>query len=107
MIRLKLKHITFEILKDTFPSNFRRSTVQKKWSYGITMPNGGDSNRVIREESDLINYKAQVFNKYGDVIMTLNPNENVLWYERAVIDCPRYKERQDRLGLGVKKALNN
>lgn len=96
-LRLKLKHITFDILKDTFPDNFRRSTIQKKWSYGITMPNGGDSNRVIREESDLINYQAQVFNKYGDVMMTLNPDNNAKWHERAEIDCPDYIARQERL----------
>ena len=107
MIRMKLSWLTFEMLEDTFPKEYRRSPIVKKWSYGITMPNGGDSNRAIRDKETLDRYKHQIFNKYGDIIIILNTDKDILWYEKAVIDCDIFRDRQRMFGENVKKALNN
>jgi len=107
MIRMKLSWLTFEMLEDTFPEEYRRSPVVKKWSYGITMPNGGDSMRSIQDLEGLERYKEEIYNQYGDIIIVLNQEPNILWYQKAVIDCPDFREKQRIYGENIKKALNN
>lgn len=107
MIRMKLSWLTFNMLEDTFPTDYKQSLINKKWSYGISMPNGQDSMRSIQDSEGLERYKKQIYNQYGDIIIVLNQDPSILWYEKAVIDCPDFREKQRIFGENIKKALNN
>ena len=93
MIRMKLRWLTYNMLKEVFESK-------------VHMPNGGDSMRLVYSEDSFIRYKQQILNKYGDVILVMDNRKDVRWFDKVVIDCPDFRERQRMLGQNIMNALN-
>ena len=93
MIRMKLRWLTYDMLKEVFTKK-------------VHMPNGGDSMRLVYDEDSFIRYKQQILNKYGDVILVMDNRKDVRWFDKVVIDCPDFRERQRMLGQNIMNALN-
>ncbi len=97
--RLRLSNVTFEMLLEQYPECYA-----SKFGRGVSMPNSDDSQRIIHNEDALIHYKEQMISKWGDVMVQLNPEDEV-WFDRVEIRDENFKQARTRYSEAKGKAM--
>lgn len=97
--RLRLSNVTFEMLLEQYPECYA-----SKFGRGVSMPNSDDSQRIIHNEDALIHYKEQMISKWGDVMVQLNPEDEV-WFNRVEIRDENFKQARTRYSEAKGKAM--
>jgi hypothetical protein len=98
--RLKLSMITFELLLEQYPKSYG-----KRFSGGVSMPNGDDSMRVIHSEDSLNNYRNEITKKYGDVVIELHSEEEI-WFDRVRVTDPEFIQDQNNFCEAKARAMD-
>ena len=72
------------------------SKVRPMYRDAIYLPKGDGSSSGIIDAIALDNYKDYIMRRVGNVDIILDPTTN-----RATIEDPKYKEREDRIGKDI------
>ena len=97
--KVKVKDLTFDMLKSIFTSkyqDFMDSEVRPMYRDAIYLPKGDGSSKGIIDSIALDDYKDYIISRVGNVDIILDPTTN-----KATIEDPKYKEREDRLGKDI------
>lgn len=87
---LKLSDVTFEMLLEQYPKCYA-----SKYGRGVSMPNSDDSQRIINNEDALTHYKDRMTELWGDVMVQLNPEDEV-WFDRVKIIDVNFQDARRR-----------
>ena len=98
---VSISDLTFDLLKDTFPTKYQnvKGTDTRPMYMGsdaILLPQGDGSSKRIVDAIALDDYKDYIMSRVGNVDIILDPTTN-----KATIEDPKYKEREDRLGKDI------
>ena len=102
---VSISDLTFDLLKDTFPTKYQKfmdSKVRPMYRDAIYLPKGDGSSSGIIDAIALDNYKDYIMSRVGNVDIILDPTTN-----RATIEDPKYKEREDRIGKDIMSYYND
>lgn len=97
--KVKVKDLTFDMLKNIFTSkyqNFMDSEVRPMYRDAVYLPKGDGSSSGIVDNIALDNYKEYIMDRVGDVEIILDPTTN-----KGRIEDPAFKDREERLGRGI------
>lgn len=97
--RLRLSDVTFEMLLEQYPKCY-----ESKYGRGVSMPNTDDSQRIINNEDALNNYKDHLTSRWGDVMVQLNPEDEV-WFDRVKIMDENFQDARRRYCEAKGKAM--
>ena len=112
--RIKVKDLTFDIIKDIFtdkyqePSGTRMQPDGKEGSMyryydAVNLTNGDGSSRTITDATALEGWKSGILGIEGinpDVEVTLSP-EGDQYGRNSFIDDPVFKDREDRISRDI------
>ena len=96
---VSISDLTFDLLRDTFPTKYQNlmgSDTRPMYRDAIYLPKGDGSSSGIIDAIALDNYKDYIMRRVGNVDIILDPTTN-----RATIEDPKYKEREDRIGKDI------
>ena len=96
---LKLSDVTFEMLLEQYPKCYA-----SKYGRGVSMPNTDDSQRIINNEDALTHYKDRIIELWGDVMVQLNPEDEV-WFDRVKIIDENFQDARRRYCEGKAKTM--
>ena len=96
---LKLSDVTFEMLLEQYPKCYA-----SKYGRGVSMPNSDDSQRIINNEDALTHYKDRMTELWGDVMVQLNPEDEV-WFDRVKIIDVNFQDARRRYSDAKGKAM--
>ena len=96
---LKLSDVTFEMLLEQYPKCY-----ESKYGRGVSMPNSDDSQRIINNEDALNNYKDRMIKVWGEVMVQLNPEDEV-WFDRVKIIDVNFQDARRRYSDAKGKAM--
>ena len=97
--KIKVKDLTFNILRSTFTSKYQDlmdSDVRPTYKDPVYLPKGDGSSSGIIDDIALDNYKEYIMDRVGDVEIILDPTTN-----KGRIEDPTFKDREERLGRGI------
>lgn len=97
--RLRLTDVTFEMLLEQYPECYA-----SKYGRGVSMPNSDDSQRIIHNEDALTHYKDRILELWGDVMVQLNPEDEV-WFDRVKIIDENFQDARRRYCEGKAKTM--
>ena len=97
--KVKVKDLTFDMLKTVFSSkyqNLSKSDTRSIYKDPIYLPQGDGSSKGIIDNKALEAYKEYIAKRVGDVKITLDPTKN-----KATIEDQDFKDRESRIGKGI------
>jgi len=112
-LEVNLKDLTFDMLIDTYPENYKNihfSRMQpdgKKGNYyrdSVSLPNWDDSSTSIGDMSALETYKEKIIGRFGDVKILLKP-ESEDWFDKAEILNDKFQVTKDKIGKGKASSI--
>ena len=112
-LEVNLKDLTFDMLIDTYPENYKTvnfSRMQpdgKKGNYyrdSLSLPNWDDSSTSIGDMKALENYKEEIISRFGDVKISLKP-ESENWFDKAEILDNKFQDTKDKIGKGKASSM--
>lgn len=112
-LEVNLKDLTFDMLIDTYPENYKTvnfSRMQpdgKKGNYyrdSVSLPNWDDSSTSIGDMKALENYKEEIISRFGDVKISLKP-ESENWFDKAEILDNKFQDTKDKIGKGKASSM--
>ena len=112
-VKTNLKDLTFDMLVNTFPDNYKKVQFTRKQPNGeegnyyrdsINLPNWDDSSVEIGDISALEDYKEKIISRFGNVEILLKPEEKS-WFNKAEILDGKFQNTQDKIGKGKASAM--
>ena len=112
-VKTNLKDLTFDMLVNVFPDNYKKVQFTRKQPNGeegnyyrdsINLPNWDDSSTEIGDISALEDYKEKIISRFGNVEILLKPEEKS-WFNKAEILDGKFQNTQDKIGKGKASAM--
>ena len=113
-IEVSLEDLTLDLLKSTFPDHYKDvhfTRMQPNGEEGpyyrdaISLPNADDTMRGVGDESALKDWKQEIFDRFGDVNISLNPSADK-WFDKVKITNDDFKTSQDVFIKGKKSFID-
>tara|TARA_R110000782_G_scaffold233789_1_gene319955 strand:+ start:404 stop:829 length:426 start_codon:yes stop_codon:yes gene_type:complete len=112
-VKTNLKDLTFDMLINVFPDNYKNIQFTRKQPNGeegnyyrdsINLPNWDDTSAAIGDISALEDYKEKIISRFGNVEILLKPEEKN-WFNKAEILDNEFQDTQDKIGKGKASAM--
>lgn len=112
-LEVNLKDLTFDMLIDTYPENYKTVNFTRMQPDGkegnnyrdsVSLPNWDDSSTSIGDMKALENYKEEIISRFGDVKISLKP-ESENWFDKAEILDDKFQDTKDKIGKGKASSM--
>ena len=112
-LEVNLKDLTFDMLIDTYPENYKTVNFTRMQPDGkegnnyrdsVSLPNWDDSSTSIGDMKALENYKEEIISRFGDVKILLKP-ESENWFDKAEIIDDKFQDTKDKIGKGKASSM--
>jgi hypothetical protein len=113
-LKTKLKNLTFDKVKETFTDDYKHPKSPEKdpsdeyysYSDSISFPNPDDSLTVVEHENMFNYWKEGTLRKFGNVIIELNPEEDV-WFNKVKIIDDKFLKDKESFNKGKQAWIDN
>ena len=108
-IGIKVKDLTFDIVKNAFNDKYQDIHFTRKqpdgsegpyYRDGVGFTNGDGSSSMIGDMNALETWKSEILNDFGNVEVILNPMGNQ-YGQKVFIEDPKFKEREARIRKSI------